>query len=127
MSGFRIKSTTNVAKVNTAQCPNLVERFNIKDCPTVFFFRLGKMYKYEAKKLELKPLRHFAESLYKNMKAHVVPVPQTPFDKMIEQIAAFLKEHKRIFLMGFMAAFSITYTLFKVFSLQKGPRVLKKD
>ncbi|EEC01039.1 hypothetical protein ISCGN_004900 [Ixodes scapularis] len=123
----KIKGTTNVAKVDMETCPGLVERFKIKDCPTIYFFRLGKMYRYEPKKLDVKSLKHFAEHLYKNMKAHPVPVPQTPFDRMIEHIAAFLKEHRRAVLLGFTAAFSVAYTLFKVFTLKNRAKTVKKE
>lgn len=124
----KIKGTTNVAKVDMETSPRLAERFKIKDCPAIYFFRLGKMYRYEPKKLDVKSLKHFAEHLFKNMKAHPVPVPQTPFDRMIEHIAAFLKEHRRAVLLGFMAAFSVAYTLFKIFTLQKTTtKTVKKE
>uniref|UniRef100_A0A023G403 Putative thioredoxin/protein disulfide isomerase n=1 Tax=Amblyomma triste TaxID=251400 RepID=A0A023G403_AMBTT len=87
----KIKGTTNVAVVDIDRSPGLAERFTIKECPTIYLFRLGKMYKYNLKKLEIKSLKNFADGLYKNMKAHPVPLPQTPFDKMVEKIALFLK------------------------------------
>lgn len=123
----KIKGTTNVAKVDIDVCPGLVERFAITECPTVYFFRLGKMYKYNLKRLEIKSLKNFADGLFKNMKAHTVPVPQTPFDKMIEKIALFLKEHRRTVMLGFVAVFSVTYTLYKAFSLRTPKKPVKKD
>lgn len=124
----KIKGVTNVAKVDIDVCPGLVERFDIKECPTVLFFRLGKMYKYNLKRLEIKSLKNFADGLFKNMKAHPVPVPQTPFDKMIEKIALFLKEHRRTVMLGFVAFFSVTYTVYKVCSLRTtASKPVKKD
>lgn len=122
----KVKGTTNVAKVDIDRSPGLAERFAIKECPTVFFFRLGKMYKYNLKKLEIKSLRNFVDGLYKNMKAHPVPVPQTPFDKMVERIADFLKEHRRTVMLGIVALFSVTYTIYKVFLFQNTLKVVKK-
>lgn len=124
----KIKGATNVAKVDIDVCPGLVERFEIKECPTVLFFRLGKMYKYNLKRLEIKSLKNFADGLYKNMKAHPVPVPQTPFDKMIEKIALFLKEHRRTVMLGSVAFFSVAYTLYKACSLRTAAKKpVKKD
>lgn len=123
----KIKGTTNVAMVDTDRCPGLAERFAIKECPTIYFFRLGKMYKYNLKKLEIKSLKNFADGLYKNMKAHPVPMPQTPFDKMIDKIVLFLKEHRRTVMLGFVAFISVIYTTYKALSLRKAKKPLKKD
>uniref|UniRef100_A0A224Z5L9 Thioredoxin/protein disulfide isomerase n=1 Tax=Rhipicephalus zambeziensis TaxID=60191 RepID=A0A224Z5L9_9ACAR len=123
----KVKGTTNVAKVDIDRSPGLAERFSIKECPTILFFRLGKMYKYNLKKLEIKSLKNFVDGLYKNMKAHPVPVPQTPFDKMVERIADFLKEHRRTVMLGIVAFFSVTYTIYKALSLRNTRKVVKKD
>lgn len=123
----KVKGTTNVAKVDVNRSPGLAERFSIKECPTILFFRLGKMYRYNLKKLEIKSLKNFVDGLYKNMKAHPVPVPQTPFDKMVEKIADFLKEHRRTVMLGIVAFFSVTYTIYKALSIRNTQKVVKKD
>ncbi|XP_070393810.1 thioredoxin domain-containing protein 5 [Dermacentor albipictus] len=123
----QVKGATTVAKVDIDRSPGLVERFSIKECPTILFFRLGKMYKYNVKKLEIKSLKNFVDGLYKNMKAHPVPVLQTPFDKLVEKIADFIKEHRRTVMLGFVAFFSVTYTLYKALSLRNTQKQVKKD
>ncbi|XP_064471344.1 probable protein disulfide-isomerase A4 [Ornithodoros turicata] len=122
----KIKLQTNVATVDIETNPELVERFSIKDCPTVLFFRLGKMYKYESTKRDIKSLKHFTESLYRNMKAYSVPMPQSPFDKLTEAIADFAKEHRQVLLIGSTAALTAVYLSYKVLSLQKA-KALKKE
>lgn len=94
-AAIQLKQRLNVAKVNTETNPVLVSRFNIKEIPTTYFFRLGKMYQYfsdDKDKYDIKSLKLFATSWYKNVKALKVPSIPTAFEKLTDSIAQSIKE-----------------------------------
>ncbi|XP_012941625.1 uncharacterized protein LOC101853718 [Aplysia californica] len=107
--GVRIRARTNVAKVNTAENPVLVDRFKINSCPQVILFKQGKMYRYELPKLDVASLRSFVDGFYRNAKAEAVPGQKSGFDHLTENIADSLKaqlegENRTYILAGVVAA-----------------------
>lgn len=93
-AAIQLKQRMNVAKVNIEENSALAKRFDIKECPTTYFLRLGKMYLYfseEKERYDIKSLRHFASNWYKNVKAEKVPGIPTMFDKLTDSIAENLK------------------------------------
>ncbi|KAK3764456.1 hypothetical protein RRG08_020364 [Elysia crispata] len=93
--GVRFKGKVNVAEVNMAESPGLVQRFQIKQCPHFIYFRQGKMYRYDLPTLDTASLRSFLEGFYKNAKAENVPIPKSQFDHITEGVADFLKEQMK--------------------------------
>ncbi|XP_063437090.1 uncharacterized protein LOC134718473 isoform X1 [Mytilus trossulus] len=94
-AAIELKQRMNVAKVDTDINPVLATRFGVKECPTTYFFRQGKMYLYfsdDKNHYDIKSLRLFATSWYKNVKAVKVPSIPTYFEKLTESIAMSLKE-----------------------------------
>ncbi|CAH0407295.1 unnamed protein product [Chilo suppressalis] len=68
----------NLAGVNTAK------RFKVTKLPTFLFFRLGKVYKYDLPKTDIKSFVSFAQDWYKNAKGDKVPLLSSPFDEIVD-------------------------------------------
>ncbi|CAG5123605.1 unnamed protein product [Candidula unifasciata] len=107
--GVRVRGRINVAKVNIAENPGLVERFKIAGCPEVILFKQSKMYKCTLPNLDVATLKSFVDGFYKNMQAQVIPLPKSHFDLITESIADYIKvqlegENKSIVLAGAFAA-----------------------
>ncbi|GFN80006.1 thioredoxin domain-containing protein, partial [Plakobranchus ocellatus] len=71
------KGRVIVAKVDMAENRELVDRFKVKECPHIIYFRQGKMYRYDLPKLDAASLRSFLDGFYKNSKAENVPIPKS--------------------------------------------------
>ncbi|RUS82837.1 hypothetical protein EGW08_009413 [Elysia chlorotica] len=93
--GVSFKGKVNVALVNMPRSPELVQRFQIKHCPHLIYFRRGKMYRYDLPTLDTASLRSFLDGFYKNSKAENVPIPKSQFDYITEGVADFLKKQLR--------------------------------
>ncbi|XP_060078271.1 uncharacterized protein LOC132557762 [Ylistrum balloti] len=114
-AGVKLRHKMNVAKINVDESPRLEKRFKIKDCPTTYFFRLGRMYHYfseEQDQYHINQLVSFVSSWYKNVKAQSVPIEPTAFDALTEGIADYLKDlmqgpNRGKFLVGLGVAFGI--------------------
>ncbi|OWF37906.1 uncharacterized protein LOC110466923 [Mizuhopecten yessoensis] len=94
-AGVKLRHKMNIAKINIDESPRLKKRFKIIDCPTTYFFRLGRMYHYfseEQDQYHIRPLINFVSSWYKNVKAESVPMEPTAFDALTEGIADYLKD-----------------------------------
>ncbi|GFN79990.1 thioredoxin domain-containing protein [Plakobranchus ocellatus] len=89
--GVRFKGRVIVAKVDMTENRELVDRFKVKECPHIIYFRQGKMYRYDLPKLDAASLRSFLDGFYKNSKAENVPIPKSKFDYLTEGMADFLK------------------------------------
>lgn len=76
----------NTGFVNTASNLDLVQRFSINKDLIILFFRLGKVYKYSLEKVDVPTLISFAQGWYKNEKGDTVPVPPSPFDRLLGNI-----------------------------------------
>ncbi|XP_055679626.1 thioredoxin domain-containing protein [Lutzomyia longipalpis] len=98
--GANLKTRLNVARINKGNLGSgTARRFNIQRTPEFIFIRQGKYYKYEIKKYDVKSFVTFASEWYKNATPHSVPVPQTPFDnlvdlgvKILQKIVSFAKK-----------------------------------
>lgn len=90
----RMHHTLNIAKIQMNTNPKLIERFKVKTCPTLIFFRHGKMYRYEPEQYSVKSMRGFVESWHRNVKAEIVPVEPSAFDLLTDFIVKKLKEHE---------------------------------
>ncbi|XP_071098925.1 thioredoxin domain-containing protein-like [Haliotis cracherodii] len=90
--GVRMKRKMNIAKVAMETNPRLVKRMKVTKCPSVIFYKQGKMYRYEVEKYDTKSLTSFVEGWYKNMKAESVPVDPSSFDELTDNIAKALKD-----------------------------------
>ncbi|XP_055697737.1 thioredoxin domain-containing protein [Phlebotomus papatasi] len=83
--GANLKTRLNVARVNKGTLgASTARRFNVQKVPEFIFIRQGKYYKYEIKKFDVKSLVTFAQEWYKNATPHSVPVPQSPFDNLVD-------------------------------------------
>ncbi|XP_033725998.1 thioredoxin domain-containing protein-like [Pecten maximus] len=94
-AGIKLRHKMNVAKINLDGSPRLEKRFKIKDCPTTYFFRLGRMYHYfseDPDQYRVHQLISFVSTWYKNVKAESVPIEPTAFDALTEGIADYLKD-----------------------------------
>ncbi|XP_069102192.1 uncharacterized protein [Argopecten irradians] len=94
-AGVKLRHKMNVAKINLDESPRLEKRFKIKECPTTYFFRLGRMYHYfseDPDQYHVHQLISFVSTWYKNVKAESVPIEPTAFDALTEGIADYLKD-----------------------------------
>ena len=117
------KHQLSVALVDIDSNPKLTKRLKV-DRPsagsslTLRFFRLEKMYFYEFDKMNFETVQAFVTSLYRNVKAEKVPGEPTPFDQLVENVAAKLRDlgypnfvGTLILFLAFAAAMSILIVL----------------
>nr|XP_029707643.1 thioredoxin domain-containing protein [Aedes albopictus] len=87
-----LKTRMNVARIQKdGKGSATADRFLVKEVPAFIFLRQGKFYRYEIKKYDVKSFVSFAQDWYKNASPEKVPVPQSPFDQMVEQAVYYLK------------------------------------
>ncbi|EAT38061.1 AAEL009995-PA [Aedes aegypti] len=87
-----LKTRMNVARIEKdGKGRATADRFLIKEVPSFIFLRQGKFYRYEIKKYDVKSFVTFAQDWYKNASPEKVPVPQSPFDQVVEQAVHHLK------------------------------------
>lgn len=134
-AGVKIKHQMNVAKVNVEENPGLKARFKIKDCPSTYYFRHGKMYHYyseDTDNYQVKSLLSFVLYWYKNVDAKPVPGEKTGFDKLTDYIVDRIREqmtgpNRSIILIAFAMIIGII-SLYIIFALVfKKPKRTKKD
>ncbi|GFS03411.1 thioredoxin domain-containing protein [Elysia marginata] len=75
--GVRFKGKVNIAEVNMSDSPGLVQRFQVKECPHLIYFRKGKMYRYGLPTMDTASIRSFLDGFYKNAKAESVPIAKS--------------------------------------------------
>lgn len=92
----KLSGQQNVAYVDTATNPLLVERFSLHKDFSILFFRLGKMYEYSIDKIDIATLTSFAQGWYKNFESKSIPIPPSPFDQLVTSIAQIIKHHYTI-------------------------------
>lgn len=85
-AGIKLRNKVNVASVNVETAPETAERFRIRQCPAIIFFRHQKMYRFSLPDVTTTTLIRFAEGFYKNSKTETVPLPQSLFDKFTDKI-----------------------------------------
>lgn len=87
-----LKARMNVARIEKdGKGGATADRFLVKDVPSFILLRQGKFYRYEIKKYDIKSFVTFAQEWYKNTTPEKVPVPQSPFDQVVEQAVHYLK------------------------------------
>ncbi|CAK9800459.1 Thioredoxin domain-containing protein [Anthophora quadrimaculata] len=101
--GAKLKQKINVARIDKYTTgASTARRFNVLKAPEFIFFRHGKMYRYQIPKYDIKSFVSFAKEWYRNMRAEVVPVPQSPFDDLIQMIVNVLRENPWVMKLGSM-------------------------
>ncbi|XP_065076160.1 thioredoxin domain-containing protein [Ochlerotatus camptorhynchus] len=87
-----LKTRMNVARMQKdGKGSATAERFRVNEVPAFIFLRQGKFYRYEIGKYDIKSFVTFAQDWYKNTTPEKVPVPQSPFDQLVEQAVYTLK------------------------------------
>lgn len=92
----KVKDRTNVAMVNMDESPELLERFKLKECPSIILFRQGKMYRYRFIEITVQYLEKFVNGWFKNSKTETVPSPKSPFDKLTDYAVVTIQEHPEV-------------------------------
>ncbi|XP_068631164.1 thioredoxin domain-containing protein [Battus philenor] len=90
--GATLRGRINVARVDANLAgENTAKRFKVSKLPTLLFFRLGKVYRYDLPKNDVKSFVSFAQDWYKNSKAETVPLLASPFDEVVDWSVAMLR------------------------------------
>ncbi|XP_076294295.1 thioredoxin domain-containing protein [Lasioglossum baleicum] len=111
--GAKLKHRVNVARIaKLTSGAATARRFRVQETPAFIFFRHGKMYRYDIPKHDTNAFVLFAKEWYKNARAEPVPLPQTPFDDLVEMIANTLRDNPWIMKLG-----SITIGVFIIISI----------
>lgn len=90
--GIKLRNKVNVATVNIKNSPDTTERFRIRKCPTIIFFRHQKMYRFSLPDVRTSTLIRFSEGFYKNSKTENVPLPPSAFDKFTDKFVEITKQ-----------------------------------
>ncbi|XP_058791130.1 protein disulfide-isomerase A4 [Phymastichus coffea] len=99
--GARLKQRINVARVNKYSTgASTARRFGVYEVPQFILFRHGKMYRYLIPKHDTKSFISFAQDWYKNAHGEKVPVPQSPFDDLVQMTVNFLKDNPWVMKLG---------------------------
>ncbi|XP_076761955.1 protein disulfide-isomerase A4 [Xylocopa sonorina] len=97
----KLKQRVNVARIDKYTTgAYTARRFNVYEVPTFIFFRHGKMYRYQIPKYDINSFVSFAKEWYRNARAEPVPVPQSPFDDVVQISADFLRENPWVMKLG---------------------------
>ncbi|XP_014777902.1 thioredoxin domain-containing protein isoform X2 [Octopus bimaculoides] len=119
----RMHHTLNIAKVQMNSNPKLVERFKIKKCPSIIYFRHGKLFRYDPEQFDVKSMKVFVESWHRNVKAETVPIEPSAFDILTDYIVQKLKEsdhHTKVYIiLPTILLMSLTMLLLCVFCCRK--------
>lgn len=107
-AGIRLKNKVNVADVNTKNALETAERFRVRQCPAVIFFRHQKMYRFSLPDITTTTLIRFAEGFYKNSKAENVPPPTSAFDKFTDKVVEKIKQFYKDYSYTLLAMLAIT-------------------
>ncbi|XP_059046070.1 thioredoxin domain-containing protein isoform X2 [Achroia grisella] len=91
--GATLRGRINVARID-ANLAGVVtaKRFQIIKLPSFLFFRLGKVYRYELPKSDIKSFVTFAQDWYKNSRSETVPLLASPFDELVDWSVVTIKE-----------------------------------
>ncbi|KAM3967307.1 protein disulfide-isomerase A5 [Aphomia sociella] len=91
--GATLRGRINVARIDANLAgANTAKRFQIKKLPAFLFFRLGKMYRYNLPKNDIKSFVTFAQDWYKNSRSETVPLLASPFDELVDWCVVMIKE-----------------------------------
>ncbi|KAJ8727653.1 hypothetical protein PYW07_001772 [Mythimna separata] len=90
--GATLKGRINVARMDANQAGlNTAKRFNVNKLPSFLFFRLGKVYRFDLPKKDVKSFVTFAQDWYKNSKGEPVPLLASPFDELVDWCVQMIK------------------------------------
>ncbi|KAF9801103.1 hypothetical protein SFRURICE_019265 [Spodoptera frugiperda] len=90
--GATLKGRINVARMDANLAGvNTAKRFNVNKLPSFLFFRLGKVYRFDLPKKDVKSFVIFAQDWYKNAKAEPVPLLASPFDELVDLAVQMIK------------------------------------
>ncbi|KAL4707917.1 hypothetical protein ACJJTC_013708 [Scirpophaga incertulas] len=90
--GATLRGRINVARIDANVAgANTAKRFKVSKLPTFLFFRLGKVYKYDLPKTDIKSYVSFAQEWYKNAKGDTVPLLNSPFDDVVDWCVEMIK------------------------------------
>ncbi|KAJ0178812.1 hypothetical protein K1T71_005587 [Dendrolimus kikuchii] len=90
--GATLRGRINVARVDASLAgQNTAKRFHVSKLPTFLFFRLGKVYRYDLPKSDVKSFISFAQDWYKNSKGEQVPLLASPFDEVVDWCVELIK------------------------------------
>lgn len=91
--GATLRGRINVARIDANLAGVITaKRFKITKLPTFLFFRLGKVYKYDLPKSDIKSFVTFAQDWYKNSRSELVPLLASPFDELVDYSVVLIKE-----------------------------------
>ncbi|XP_034827980.1 thioredoxin domain-containing protein-like [Maniola hyperantus] len=90
--GATLRGRINVARVDANLAGlNTAKRFKVAKLPAFLFFRLGKVYRYDLPKRDIKSFVSFAQDWYKNSKGEPVPLLSSPFDELVDWSVEMIK------------------------------------
>ncbi|XP_052740819.1 thioredoxin domain-containing protein [Bicyclus anynana] len=90
--GATLRGRINVARVDANLAGvNTAKRFKVAKLPAFLFFRLGKVYRYDLPKRDIKSFVTFAQDWYKNSKGETVPLLSSPFDELVDWCVEMIK------------------------------------
>ncbi|XP_047525908.1 thioredoxin domain-containing protein [Pieris napi] len=90
--GATLHGRVNVARMDSNLAGALTaKRFKVTKLPTFLFFRLGKVYRYDLPKYDIKSFVTFAQDWYKNVKGEAVPLLSSPFDDFVDWSVDMIK------------------------------------
>ncbi|XP_047022427.1 thioredoxin domain-containing protein [Helicoverpa zea] len=90
--GATLKGRINVARMDANLAGlNTAKRFNVNKLPSFLFFRLGKVYRFDLPKKDVKSFVTFAQDWYKNSKGETVPLLASPFDELVDWCVQMIK------------------------------------
>lgn len=88
------KGRINVAKVNKGGAGAVTgRRFAVTDVPSLIYFRLGRMYRYNLEKYDVDSLTSFVNGWFKNLPGESIPLPKTPFDDLVQMCVDYIREY----------------------------------
>uniref|UniRef100_A0A1E1WLZ4 Thioredoxin domain-containing protein n=1 Tax=Pectinophora gossypiella TaxID=13191 RepID=A0A1E1WLZ4_PECGO len=90
--GATLRARVNVARIDANLAgANTAKRFKVGKLPAFLFFRLGKVYRYDLPKNDVKSFVAFAQDWYKNAKGEPVPLLASPFDEVVDWCVEMIK------------------------------------
>ncbi|XP_032512849.2 thioredoxin domain-containing protein [Danaus plexippus] len=139
--GATVRGRINVARVDANLAgADTAKRFKVQKLPTFLFFRLGKVYRYDLPKHDIKSFVSYAQDWYKNSKGEPVPLLSSPFDELVDWCVDMIRysisfgldvltEHPWIWQIG-LAGFGLVLVTALIAIIKAGktkPKTIKKE
>lgn len=88
------KGRINVARMNKGSTGAVTgRRMGVTNLPSLVFFRLGRLYRYEVEKYDIDSISSFITGWYKNVQGESIPLPKTPFDDVVQMCVDYMREY----------------------------------